>query len=286
MVTASDRPDRYGVVGHPVEHSRSPMIHRFFAKQTGQALTYEPLDAAPDEFEVAIRGFKAAGGKGLNVTVPHKEAAFVIAHEHGAEARRAGSVNTLTFRSDGRIQGDNTDGIGMMRDITVNLGEPVNGRRVLVLGAGGAALGIVGPLLDAEPEELVIANRNTARGKALADRFSGVGAVRSCGFDTLPESRPFDVLINATSVGLKGEAPSFPTSIVDDQSFCYDLVYGLSDTPFVQWARQAGARRAEQGWGMLVEQAAESFHIWRGIRPDTTQLLQRADRQDPALSLA
>jgi shikimate dehydrogenase len=277
MVTASDQPDRYCVVGHPVAHSRSPMIHQFFAKQTGQALTYELMDASPDELEVAIRGFQAAGGKGMNVTVPHKEGAFAIAQECSADAKRAGSVNTLTFRPDGRIQGDNTDGIGMMRDITVNLGEPVQGRRVLVLGAGGAALGIVGPLLDAAPDELVIANRNVARADALAERFAGDGPVRACGFDALAESPPFDLLINATSVGLKGEPPPFPTVIIGERSMCYDLVYSLGDTPFVTWAREAGARRAEQGWGMLVEQAAESFHIWRGIRPDTTQLLHRQD---------
>jgi shikimate dehydrogenase len=275
MVTASDQPDRYGVVGHPVAHSRSPMIHQFFAKQTDQALTYELIDATPDELEVAIRGFQAAGGKGLNVTVPHKEAAFALAHEHGADAARAGSVNTLTFRRDGRIQGDNTDGTGLLRDITVNLGEPVEGRRVLVLGAGGAALGIVGPLLDAQPSELVIANRNVARADALAGRYAGVGPVRACGFDALADAEPFDLLINATSVGLKGDSPPFPTAIVGDSSMCYDLVYSLGDTPFVKWAREAGARRAEQGWGMLVEQAAESFRIWRGVRPDTSQLLKR-----------
>ncbi len=278
MATNSDRPDRYGLVGHPVGHSRSPMIHQFFAKQAAQALSYELIDAEPAELEVAVLGFRAAGGKGLNITVPHKEAAFTMAQELGVDAQRAGAVNTLTFR-DGTIYGDNTDGIGLIRDITVNLGEPVTGRRVLVLGAGGAALGIVGPLLEQTPGQLVIANRNVARAEALVKRFAEQGTIFACDFDALMQSEPFDLLINATSVGLKGENPPFPTSIVSAHSTCYDLVYSLKDTPFVSWCRAAGARRAHQGWGMLVEQAAESFYLWRGIRPDTGPLLRRVDDQ-------
>jgi shikimate dehydrogenase len=269
-------PDRYALVGHPVEHSRSPLIHTVFARQTAQRLTYELIDAEPAEFETAVRGFGAAGGKGLNVTVPYKEAAFALCRQNSEAATAAGAVNTISI-VDGNLSGHNTDGIGLIRDVTVNLRQTLAGARIVVLGAGGAARGIIGPLLNEKPAELTIANRTKERADEVVARFAGTMLVAR-GFAELADERPFDVLINATSAGLKGEAPPFPASLVGPHSFCYDLVYGSGDTPFVAWAKSHGAARAAQGWGMLVEQAAESFAIWRGIRPDTKPLLKRFAR--------
>lgn len=269
-------PDRYGLVGHPVEHSRSPLIHTVFARQTSQRLSYELIDAEPAAFETAVRGFGAAGGKGLNVTVPHKEAAFALCADKSAEARAAGAVNTISIVA-GRLRGDNTDGIGFIRDVTVNQRQTLAGRRIVVLGAGGAARGIVGPLLAQHPAELAIANRTKERAEQIVAHFGGGGLVAHA-FAELAALPPYDVLINATSAGLKGEPPPFPASLLGETSFCYDLVYGSSDTPFVTWAKSNGAMLAVQGWGMLVEQAAESFAIWRGIRPDTKALLKQLAR--------
>jgi shikimate dehydrogenase len=269
--------DRYGLVGHPVEHSRSPLIHTVFARQTGQRLSYELIDCEPQGFETAVRGFGAAGGKGLNVTVPHKEAAFALCDDKSAAALAAGAVNTLSIDS-GRLRGDNTDGTGFVRDLTVNQRYALAARRVVVLGAGGAARGIVGPLLAEQPAEVVIANRSKERAAQVVRQFGGGPALRACAFAELDELAPFDLLVNATSAGLKGEVPPFPPSLVGPESFCYDLVYSSGDTPFVSWGKSHGARRAVQGWGMLVEQAAESFFIWRGVRPDTKPLLKQLPR--------
>jgi shikimate dehydrogenase len=266
-------PDRYGLVGHPVEHSRSPLIHTVFARQTRQRLTYELIDAEPAAFETAVRGFGAAGGKGLNVTVPHKEAAFALCDEQSAAAQAAGAVNTISIVG-GRLHGDNTDGIGFIRDVKVNLRQTLAGRRVCVLGAGGAARGIVGPLLAEQPAEITIANRTKERAERIVALFPGT-VLAAHAFAELAALPSYDVLVNATSAGLKGEAPPFPASLIGPSSFCYDLAYGSSATPFVSWATSHGAGRAVQGWGMLVEQAAESFAIWRGVRPDTKALLKQ-----------
>jgi shikimate dehydrogenase len=272
---AKSTPDRYAVVGHPVDHSRSPLIHMVFARQTGQRLTYEILDAEPAAFETAVRGFGAAGGKGLNVTLPHKEAAFALCDETSPAAQAAGAVNTISI-AQGRLRGDNTDGLGLIRDVTVNQAQSLAGRRILVLGAGGAARGIAGPLLAEQTAQLTIANRTRERAVELVAHLQGAAMART--FAELAELPPFDVLINATSAGLKGETPPFPVSLVGPDSFCYDLVYASGDTPFVTWAKNLGAARAVQGWGMLVEQAAESFKIWRGVRPDTKPLLKQVPR--------
>jgi shikimate dehydrogenase len=269
-------PARYGLVGHPVEHSRSPLIHSLFARQTGENLSYELIDAEPKGFETAVRGFGAAGGKGLNVTVPHKEAAYKLVDEISAPAEAAGAVNTIKFVA-GKLYGENTDGVGLIRDLVANQHQTLPGRRILVLGAGGAARGIVGPLLAARPSELVLANRTKERAVDLVAHFDSP-LLRAVTFDALGELPAFDLLLNATSAGLKGEAPPFAGSLVGPQSFCYDLVYSVSDTPFVQWARAHGAGRAVQGWGMLIEQAAESFFIWRGVRPDTKPILKQLVR--------
>jgi len=268
----SPSPDRYALVGHPVDHSRSPLIHQLFAKQTGQNLTYTLIDALPEQFETAVRGFGAAGGRGLNVTLPHKEAAFALCATHGPEASLAGAVNTISI-SGKDLHGDNTDGIGFIRDLTVNHECAIAGRRILLLGAGGAARGIVGPILGEAPKSLLIANRTLERAEALRRDFGSLGEASVCRFDELGDLDPFDIVINATSAGLHGVAPPFPASLVNRSSFCYDLAYSLKPTPFVGWATASGAGTAVQGWGMLVEQAAESFAIWRGSRPDTRSIL-------------
>ena len=275
-MTNKTTPDRYALVGHPVEHSRSPLIHTVFARQTGQRLTYELIDAEPPSFETAVRGFGAAGGKGMNVTVPHKEAAFALCSRSSEAATASGAVNTISI-ADGVLTGHNTDGIGFIRDLTVNLRQSLAGARIVVLGAGGAARGIIGPLLKENPSELTLANRTKERADELVAKLGGSLLVART-FAELADLAPADFLINATSAGLKGEPPPFPVSLVSPQTFCYDLVYGSNDTPFVVWAKTHGAARAVHGWGMLVEQAAESFAIWRGVRPDTKPLLKQIPR--------
>ena len=266
--------DRYGVMGYPVSHSRSPVIHRLFAAQTGQELRYELLQVAPDKLETAVRQFQRTGGKGLNVTVPHKSAVVRLCDHLSERAATAGAVNTLSFR-DGEIHGDNTDGIGLLRDLAVNHGLSVEGSQILVLGAGGATRGIVGPLLEMQPALLRIANRTIDKAENIAEDFSHVGAVSACRFDLVPVTETYDLVINATSAGFKGETPPYPAEAVSCDTFCYDLSYGLTPTPFCEWAREQGAAKSVMGWGMLVEQAAESFHVWRGIRPDTAPVLKQ-----------
>jgi shikimate dehydrogenase len=274
MAADSGTIDRYGVMGHPVSHSRSPIIHRLFAAQTGQVLQYELLQVSPDKLEQAIRQFQRTGGKGLNITVPHKREVCRLVDQMSARARSAGAANTLTFQ-DGEIAGDNTDGIGLLRDLVVNLGLNLEGADVLILGAGGATRGIVSPLLEMQPKSLLIANRTLDKAQELADRFEDLGPVAACRFKSVPITTPYDLIINATSAGLSGETPPYPKAAVSKKTFCYDLSYGLKPTPFSVWARENGAARSVMGWGMLVEQAAESFHIWRGVRPDTAPVLKQ-----------
>lgn len=264
--------DRYAVVGHPVSHSRSPFIHERFARQTGQAMSYGLIDAAPAQFEERVRRFLAEGGKGVNVTLPHKQSAAILADELTPRAQVAGAVNTLALRADGRLLGDNTDGAGLARDLLNNLGVAIAGRRVLLLGAGGAARGVLAPLLGLKPAELVIANRTAERARELAAGFAAHGEARGCGFHEV-RGGPFDLIINATSASLASDVPPLPPGAVGMRSFCYDMAYGREDTSFVRWAQQQGAARTAMGLGMLVEQAAESFHLWRGLRPDTASVI-------------
>jgi shikimate dehydrogenase len=261
-------PDRYAVIGHPIAHSRSPWIHAQFARATGQSLVYTTIDAPPATFAAQVREFFDGGGRGLNVTVPHKEAVLPLLATLSERARVAGAVNTIGRQPSGVLLGDNTDGIGFVRDLTHNLRVPLAGRRVLLLGAGGAARGLLAPLLAAEPFELVIVNRSPARALELARRFSDRGAVRGSGYDGLA-SLPFDLIVNATAASLHGQLPPLARELIGAETVCYDLAYGPTDTPFVQWARSSGAAMACMGGGMLVEQAAEAFLLWRGIRPDT-----------------
>jgi shikimate dehydrogenase len=274
MPSPSSRTDRYALVGHPVSHSRSPLIHQLFARQTGDKLTYELIDAEPDQLETAVRGFAAAGGRGMNVTVPHKEAAFELCKTYGPEALAARAVNTISFKQGG-MHGDNTDGTGFIRDVCVNHEQAIASRRVLVLGAGGAARGIIGPIIEQHPKALVIANRTIERAQDLQQDLGSPPQLSICRFGELEDMEPFDIVINATSAGIRGEQPPFPASIVGDATFCYDLAYSLKPTPFVAWAQGNGARQAIQGWGMLVEQAADSYAIWRGKRPDTAPILSQ-----------
>jgi shikimate dehydrogenase len=258
--------DRYAVIGHPVAHSKSPWIHAQFARATGEAIEYGAIDAPPDGFVRAVEAFHAAGGRGLNVTLPFKEEAFRLCAETSARAREAQAVNTLVLDRPA-IFGDNTDGVGLLRDLTVNLGCSLAGARVLLLGAGGAGQGVAGPLAQAGPAQLVIANRTPARAQALAARVPGA---EGCGFDALA-GRAFDLVINATSAGLAGELPPLPPRLFRAGALAYDMVYGR-DTEFLAMARAAGAA-ASDGLGMLVEQAAESFLVWRGVRPATAGVL-------------
>ena len=266
--------DRYGVMGYPVSHSRSPVIHRLFALHTDQELQYELLQVAPEKLETAVRQFQRTGGKGLNITVPHKTEVTKLCDQLSERASTAGAVNTMSFR-DGEIFGDNTDGIGLLRDLVINLGITLEGANILILGAGGATRGIVGPLLEMQPSSLCIANRTIDKAEVLAEHFSRSGPVSSCRFAAVPVTQKYDLIINATSAGHKGETPPYPAAAVSCDTFCYDLSYGLKATPFSEWAREKGAERSVMGWGMLVEQAAESFHIWRGVRPDTAPVLKQ-----------
>lgn len=274
METETTIIDRYGVMGYPVSHSRSPVIHRLFALQTGQNLQYELLQVTPDKLETAIRQFQRTGGKGLNITVPHKSEVAKLVDQLSERASTAGAVNTLAFK-DREIFGDNTDGIGLLRDLVVNLNVNLENARILILGAGGATRGIVGPLLEMQPASLLIANRTLGKAKILSDQFEKMGPVSCCRFKAVPTSEPYDLIINATSAGLHGDTPPYPEAAVSDNTFCYDLSYGLSPTPFSAWAREQGAAESVMGWGMLVEQAAESFHIWRGVQPDTAAVLKQ-----------
>jgi shikimate dehydrogenase len=266
-----DTIDRYAVIGSPIAHSWSPFIHGMFARQTGEALTYTRMEVAPENLERDVEAFFASGGKGLNVTVPHKQAACLLARHRTPRAEIAGAVNTLAAKNEGLL-GDNTDGAGLVADLVGNLGFELANTRILLLGAGGAARGVLGPLLGAAPEYIEIANRDAARAHALAQEFSTLGEVRGCGFEAI-DSGVFDLVLNATSASLQETIPPIPPSVIGPATLCYDMAYGKGDTAFTRWSKSAGAGRAETGWGMLVEQAAESFELWRGIRPDTQPVL-------------
>lgn len=263
--------DRYAVIGNPVAHSKSPWIHAEFARQTRQALDYGRIEAPLDGFARVLDEFRAAGGRGANVTLPFKDQAYLYCRDSVTDrAREVGVVNTLVFKdggAGGEILGDNTDGVGLLRDLTVNLGRVIAGARVLLMGAGGAAQGVLAPLLAARPQRLVVANRTADKARALAQRYA---AAKGVGYPDL-RGEQFDLLINATSAGLADAAPPLPAGVFAPGALAYDMVYGR-DTPFLALARAAGAA-AQDGSGMLVEQAAESFLVWRGLRPDTAPVL-------------
>ncbi len=259
--------DRYAVFGNPIAHTLSPRIHAAFAAQTGQSLTYEALLAPVDGFPEAVAAFSRSGGRGANVTVPFKEQAHALCDQLSPRAGAAGAVNTLMFEGDA-VFGDNTDGVGLVNDLIGRL--TLEGKRILLLGAGGAARGVVLPLLQQRPVELFIANRTQAKAEELAARFSMSGAVRGGGYEAL-EGRRFDLVINATAASLSGDLPPLPVGVFAPGAQAYDMRYGR-DTPFLAYARGEGARGSD-GLGMLVEQAAEAFFLWRGVRPKTAPVM-------------
>lgn len=263
--------DLYCVFGNPIAHSKSPVIHAAFAAASGQDLVYEARLAPVDGFARAVAEFVAAGGKGANVTVPFKEEAFRLATRLSERAARAGAVNTLAF-SGGEIFGDNTDGAGLVRDITHNLGCSLAGKRILLLGAGGASRGVIAPLLAENPDALFIANRSADKAVALAQAFSDISTVNAGNF-AKTEGLHFDVVINATSASLSGASLPLPPGIFAPGSLAYDMMYGKGETPFLVLALEQGAAQRADGLGMLVEQAAEAFFVWRGVRPATAKVL-------------
>ncbi|MFJ2548204.1 shikimate dehydrogenase [Pseudomonas sp. NPDC087612] len=269
--------DQYVVFGNPIGHSKSPLIHRLFADQTGQQLEYSTLLAPLDDFSMCAQGFFKQG-LGANVTVPFKEEAYRLVDSLTPRAQRAGAVNTLSKLADGTLQGDNTDGAGLVRDLTVNAGVPLSGKRILLLGAGGAVRGVLEPLLAHKPASLVIANRTVEKAEQLAREFADLGPVAASGFDWLEE--PVDLIINATSASLAGELPPISPSLIEPgKTVCYDMMYGKEPTPFCRWASEHKAAKVLDGLGMLAEQAAEAFYIWRGVRPDTAPVLDELRRQ-------
>lgn len=267
--------DQYAVIGNPIAHSKSPEIHASFAAQTGQDIAYRRLLAPLDGFAQAVADFVAAGGKGANLTVPFKLEAFALATRLSARAQAAGAVNTLKFDGDA-IVGDNTDGIGLVADIVRNAGVALAGRRILLLGAGGAARGVILPLLLQAPNVLVIANRTAAKATALVQQFAAEGPILACDFADLAE--PFDIVINATAASLSAALPPITPQIFGKSTFAYDLMYSKEPTVFMRFAAQHGAA-VRDGLGMLVEQAAESFLFWRGVRPETSDVLAQLQTQ-------
>ncbi len=274
--------DRYAVFGNPIAHSKSPLIHRLFAEQTAQALHYEAILAPADGFAAALEHFRAAGGRGANVTVPFKLEAFALANRLTPRAQAAGAVNTLLFDDQGML-GDNTDGAGLVRDLTINLACPLAGKRILLLGAGGAARGALLPLLACQPAQLSIANRTPAKAVELAAEFAphaGPGTLKASDFAELA-GQQFDVVINATASSLADRAPPLPAGIYAAGALAYDMMYARDDTAFMRAARALGADRVADGLGMLVEQAAESFTLWRAVRPQSAAVLAAVRAQMP-----
>ncbi|MDH5327515.1 MAG: shikimate dehydrogenase [Gammaproteobacteria bacterium] len=260
--------DAYGVMGNPIAHSKSPQIHQSFAAQTQQSISYDAILVDPGGLPQAVGNFVANGGKGLNITVPFKKDAWNLVDTLSERARLAGAVNTIAVQEDKTLFGDNTDGIGLIRDLSNNHNVTLQGKRILLVGAGGAARGVLGPLLDGKPEQLTLCNRTLKTAQELLLDFSEPANCTACTFDSLPP-QPYDVLINATSASLQGEAPPLANTALHQNSVCYDMMYGAQPTPFMLWAQQRGAGYISDGLGMLVEQAAESFYIWRKVRPDS-----------------
>jgi shikimate dehydrogenase len=270
---ARDTPDQYGVVGHPIAHSWSPFIHGMFAKATAQNLVYRLFDISPDDFRREALRLLTGGVRGLNITLPHKQAAAELVNELTPRAERAQAVNTIAFFENTSLLGDNTDGLGLTADLERNLAINLADKRVLILGAGGAVRGVLAPLLERDLRALVIANRTPDRARKLAAEFADLGQITGCGFADI-EGPPYDLIVNATSASLRGEMPEMPPGLVGEETICYDMAYGRGHTPFTLWAKSLHAARTTKGWGMLVEQAAESFLLWRGVRPDTQPVLR------------
>ena len=273
-MTAVDQVDRYAVVGNPVAHSLSPRIHASFAAQTAQKISYESIEIPLESFIDGIRELQQQGYSGVNVTVPFKREAWELCDQLSARARDAGAVNTLSFLADGSVTGDNTDGVGLTNDLVDNLGVVIERRKILLLGAGGAVRGVLGPVLALSPERLTIANRTPQKAVALARDFEQFGEIHALAYESLGTTS-YDLIINGTAAGLSNQVPPIAASALNPDSVCYDMMYSLSGaTAFVDWALSNGAKQAFDGRGMLVEQAAAAFHIWRGIYPRTAEVIK------------
>ena len=270
--------DRYAVFGNPIAHSKSPQIHTLFAEQTRQALSYTAELAEIGQFDVAVKNFIKNNGRGLNVTVPFKEDAWQCATKRSHRAQRAGAVNTLMLQQDGSLYGDTTDGVGLVRDLMTNHGVKIINKRVLIIGAGGAVRGVLEAILEQQPALLLIANRTKQKALQLAKDFSNLENIarniKGCGLDEIGDAQ-FDIIINATSASLHGELPPLPDSIFADDACSYDMMYSAQATPFMRWSIDHGAATAFDGLGMLVEQAAESFYLWRNVRPETKRVIKQ-----------
>lgn len=265
--------DCYAVFGNPISHSKSPQIHSMFAEQTKQSLVYSAVLAEIGEFELAVDDFIQHNGKGLNVTVPFKEDAWRCATKHSKRAQRAGAVNTLKLEDNGDLFGDTTDGIGLVADLIQNHNIQIKDKDVLIIGAGGAVRGVLEALLEQQPASLLIANRTAQKAVQLADDFSDLGNINGCGLDAINDAS-FDIVINGTSASLQGELPQLPDTIFNLNACSYDMMYDAEATPFMKWSAQCGVKNIFDGLGMLVEQAAESFFIWRGVRPETKAVIE------------
>ena len=270
------RIEDYAVMGNPIKHSKSPQIHSLFASQTNQLINYTAIQVDSGGFKQAVGNFIAHKGKGLNITVPFKEEAWALVDERSERAERAGAINTIKL-VENKLFGDNTDGVGLVNDLKNNYKIVLAGKRILLMGAGGAARGVLAPLLNEKPQKIVIVNRTQSKAKDLAEHFSDLGNISGCGYDDLAQSvlseQQFDIIINATAASLQGELAPLPDNVVASNGCCYDMMYGQK-TPFMHWAEVQGITTIADGLGMLVEQAAESFYIWRGVRPETNVVLK------------
>jgi shikimate dehydrogenase len=266
--------DRYAVFGNPVKHSKSPQIHALFAEQTNQSMTYTAELAEIGQFESAVKTFIQNNGKGLNITVPFKEDAWRLADLHSERAKRAGAVNTLKLVQHGKLYGDTTDGVGLVRDLSQNNHISLKDKAVLIIGAGGAVRGVIEAILNAQPASLLIANRTAEKAVLLADDFSDLGNISGCGLDGIGNKR-FDIVINGTSASLQGDLPPIPETIFNEDACSYDMMYADQATVFMQWSKENGATHVFDGLGMLVEQAAEAFYIWREVRPETVSVIKK-----------
>lgn len=264
--------DRYAVFGHPIKHSKSPRIHQLFAEQTQQHLCYEAKDVPAKSFDNAVNHFFQQGGKGLNCTVPLKQLAWKRADTLTQGASFSKAVNTLILQKDGTLLGDNTDGIGLVTDLINNHAIPLMNRKILILGAGGASRGIIEPLMRQLPAHIVIANRTVEKAITLSGEFTQLGTIKGCSYDEIKNDQ-FDLILNATSASLTGELPPLSDYMLTEQGYCYDLAYGNQPTVFVLWGRSQQAEKSLDGLGMLVEQAAEAFYCWRGVRPETKAVI-------------
>ena len=266
--------EQYGVIGDPISHSQSPSIHKFFAKQLGQNINYKAYHVPADKLESFIIEFQNKGGKGLNITLPHKTSVLNCTDEISSRAMEAGAINTLII-NDKKIIGDNTDGIGLINDLEINFNQPLENKRVLILGAGGAALGILNPLLKRKPKLILVANRSASKTKIITSKFKLNSTLDACGINDLESNQMFDIIINATSIGVTKQSINFPSFIISEDTICYDLSYSYEPTLFMHWSMENKAKLAIQGWGMLIEQAAASYFLWRNKKPNTSTLLEQ-----------